>query len=298
MKVFISWSGARSRELAVALSDWFPKVLQHVEPWVSSASIPKGANWITELNAGLADCNFAVVCLTAENRDSLWLNYESGAISSAIQARVCPVLLDLEPAEVRAPLSHFQVTKLTVEEVTSLMESMHSASAGNPRVDVAAAVQQWWPGLEHAIDQIPDNPPAGAGTAAAAAPDQGASEPAPPEVSLEDRYAEVLTKLQEIEFAVTASHMVSPVGTRAAQIGEHLFGLAKSLGLGAPIIASRTRSVLVLFDDALPEPLPDELYGTCQAASTQLEGTIYLLSKPAGRDAVEFRMGTCSEPPF
>ena len=36
MHVFISWSGERSKALAVALRDWLPLVLHYVEPWVFS----------------------------------------------------------------------------------------------------------------------------------------------------------------------------------------------------------------------------------------------------------------------
>ena len=42
MKVFISWSGTRSKALANALHKWLPMVLQYVEPWVSDSDIDAG----------------------------------------------------------------------------------------------------------------------------------------------------------------------------------------------------------------------------------------------------------------
>ena len=39
MKIFISWSGEQSREMAEALRDWIPDVLPEAEPWMSVADI-------------------------------------------------------------------------------------------------------------------------------------------------------------------------------------------------------------------------------------------------------------------
>jgi hypothetical protein len=45
MKVFISWSGTRSKELANALRDWLPLALSYVKPWVSDKDIGAGDRW-------------------------------------------------------------------------------------------------------------------------------------------------------------------------------------------------------------------------------------------------------------
>jgi hypothetical protein len=37
MKVFLSWSGNRSKMLANTLREWLPLVLHYLEPWVSQA---------------------------------------------------------------------------------------------------------------------------------------------------------------------------------------------------------------------------------------------------------------------
>lgn len=42
MKIFISWSGTRSRAMAVALRNWLPDVVQAFKPFMSEEDIEKG----------------------------------------------------------------------------------------------------------------------------------------------------------------------------------------------------------------------------------------------------------------
>jgi TIR domain len=45
MKVFISWSGDYSRQLAAAIDWWLPKVLNQVEVYFSDIDIEVGSRW-------------------------------------------------------------------------------------------------------------------------------------------------------------------------------------------------------------------------------------------------------------
>ena len=42
MKVFIGWSGERSKALAQSLHDWIPLVLHNVEPWFRRLILKRG----------------------------------------------------------------------------------------------------------------------------------------------------------------------------------------------------------------------------------------------------------------
>src|SRR5579871_1905939 len=116
MKIFISWSGERSREVAQALKESLPLILQYVDAFLSADDIDKGARWSGEIAAKLDACHYGVVCLTPENLDSAWIHFEAGALSKSVSAaRVAPLLLELKKSEVTGPLSQFQLTPATKE---------------------------------------------------------------------------------------------------------------------------------------------------------------------------------------
>ena len=73
MQVFISWSGVRSKEVAVAIADWLSQVIQAVDPWISS-DIDKGARWSPEIAGRLEESKVGIVCLTKENLDNRWIS--------------------------------------------------------------------------------------------------------------------------------------------------------------------------------------------------------------------------------
>jgi len=91
MRVFISWSGELSRQLAEAFRNWLPGALQYVKPYFTPADIEKGAKWATEIANELASSSICLIFLTRENLQSNWIMFEAGAISSTLdKARVCP----------------------------------------------------------------------------------------------------------------------------------------------------------------------------------------------------------------
>jgi hypothetical protein len=104
VKVFISWSGQKSREVAVALRDWLPLVINSVEPFVSSEDINAGTRWQGEIAGALQTTNFGLVCVTRENHGAPWLNFEAGALAKAVDSsRVVPLAIDLKPSDIENP---------------------------------------------------------------------------------------------------------------------------------------------------------------------------------------------------
>ena len=107
MRVFLSWSGERSRLLADALRGWLRPVIQSIDPWMSAEDLSKGTRWGLDLATQLEDTDFGLLCVTRENTDTPWLLFEAGALSKKEQARVIPILLDIEPIQLKGPIRQF-----------------------------------------------------------------------------------------------------------------------------------------------------------------------------------------------
>ncbi len=157
MKVFISWSGEKSRCIGEAFRQWLPNVHQQIEPFFSPSDIEKGARWTTEIETQLQDTRFCVVCLTPEALVSPWINFESGAISKGIgRNRVAPILFNLSKMDVSGPLSLFQLTDFVQSDVKEIVKAINNSfEEGQIRDDLLErAFDRWWPDLEKAIDSI------------------------------------------------------------------------------------------------------------------------------------------------
>ena len=129
MKVFISWSGKTSFEVAKVLKEWIPCVIYNIEPYFSSDDIDKGARWSTDIAKELEAAEFGILCVTKDNLNSEWLNFEAGALSKAIdKSKVCPFLFNLLPSDIsNSPILQFQMTSVDRDDMYKLFKSMNKA---------------------------------------------------------------------------------------------------------------------------------------------------------------------------
>jgi len=159
MKVFISWSGEPSCDLAYILYDWLPKVIQKIEPYVSSKDIKKGEPWFQSISKGLDDASFGIICLTRKNITSPWLNFEAGALFqtvSSLQNKVCPLLLGITPEDLMAsPLGQLQAAKCEKNGIKSLLETLNE-EAGYPisSTTFPDVFETWWPKLDEKLKPL------------------------------------------------------------------------------------------------------------------------------------------------
>lgn len=159
MKVFLSWSKPRSQEVAAALRDWLPDVIQSCEPWMSAEDIEAGQRWSAELEGQLDASVIGIICVTPDNQTEPWLNFEAGAISKKIGAdrlnRVAPYLLGMKKEDLRQPLGQFQAKIADSAGTFELLQMINRAQA-KPLQDqkLKAAFDRWWPQLQTTLEAI------------------------------------------------------------------------------------------------------------------------------------------------
>lgn len=157
MKVFISWSGGDSHSVALILRDWIAVVLPYAQTWVSSEDISKGARWGVELAEELETTNCGIVCLTPFNVTEPWLNFEAGALSKTVErARVYPFLVGFHAQELVGPLSQFQATEFTRNDLQKLVRAINDSAgaAAIPMGQLDRNFQICWPDIDQRLAPI------------------------------------------------------------------------------------------------------------------------------------------------
>lgn len=151
MKIFLSWSGTRSHQVAEALRRWLVLVFPTVDAWMSSHDLKAGDRWTQELASQLANTEFGILCITQESLTSSWLMYEAGALSKSIASgRIVPYLIDLEFSEITGPIAFFQAVKYDKPGTRSLVQAVSAILPENKRTDesIDQIFEATWPLLE------------------------------------------------------------------------------------------------------------------------------------------------------
>jgi hypothetical protein len=188
MKVFISWSGVRSKAVAEALHNWLKDVIQAVDPWLSSEDIRKGKQWSIDLAQQLESTHVGVICLTPENLKAPWLLFEAGALSKLQRekdAHVCTYLINMSYSAVTGPLESFQHTLATREDTLRMVQSINAAmDDGQGRLtenQLERAFERCWSELSQCLETLPEP-----------------QEPIPPPRKSEDMLQELLELVRTI----------------------------------------------------------------------------------------------------
>jgi hypothetical protein len=155
MKVFISWSGETSQQVANLLKEFLACTLSAAKTFLSSTDIRAGSRWSIVLAKELQDTDFGIILLSQDNLSSPWILFESGALSKSIDSgRVCPVLLgDLKATDLTGPLSEFQATNFNKEDICKLVASINSEMSES-KLDTLTfhkVFNKWWPELERDV---------------------------------------------------------------------------------------------------------------------------------------------------
>lgn len=158
MKVFISWSGQLSREIAMCLRDILPLALMRIKFWMSETDIAPGSQWSQEVRRNLSESTVGIICLTPENLDSSWIYYESGALSHAVGNNlVIPYLHDIPAKNLTGPLSLFHSVQADEEGTRKLFQAINNAAAGEDRLserELELSFTNWWSHIKSRLENI------------------------------------------------------------------------------------------------------------------------------------------------
>lgn len=155
MKVFISWSGSLSKQIAECIKKWLPCIVQSADIFFSSDDIEKGENWDSKISEALAESSYGIICLTSENVLAPWVNFEAGAIAKALNSNVATLMINISPSEIKGPLSRYQATKIEREDFFQLISSINSKSDKPISDDVLKnTFNGLWSGIEREIKSI------------------------------------------------------------------------------------------------------------------------------------------------
>ena len=161
MQVFVSWSGDRSHQIAEAIRNWLPKVVQSVKPWMSDEDISAGARWLTEISSTLNNAKIGLICVTPENQHNPWLLFEAGALSKTLeQTCVCPLVFEMTTGQLKGPLTQFQANALDREGIGKVLATINKG-LGDRQLEVRQLdeiLDVWWPKLEEKLKAIPAAP--------------------------------------------------------------------------------------------------------------------------------------------
>ena len=155
MKVFITWSGDKSRLVAEELRKWLPSVIQVVKPYFSPNDVEKGSRWYPDIAKELEESMVGILCVTRENLEAPWLLFEAGALGKNLgKSRVCPLLLGVEPTDLTGPLSQFQGARFNKKEFKAVVDTINKQLVGAKleTTVLTDVFEKWWPDLETAVN--------------------------------------------------------------------------------------------------------------------------------------------------
>lgn len=157
MRVFLSWSGERSKLVAELLDAWLQCVLQALTPWMSSKDIDRGSLWFSEITDQLQNTMVGVICLTQDNKNKPWILFEAGALAKGLPSnRVCTFLIDLQPGDVANPLAQFNHTLPDRAGVWELVRTLNVALKERALKEsiLEEVFDTYWPKFDRRFQEI------------------------------------------------------------------------------------------------------------------------------------------------
>jgi hypothetical protein len=155
MKIFLSWSGHKSKMVARALKSGLEKLSNKCAPWLSDDLTP-GTQWAKELSRHIKQADVAVICLTRRNVSAPWISFEAGVChSSPIEDHlVVPYLLDLDAESLQFPIGLFQAVAADYRGTKALFWSISKKMDIQQKAFETRFEEELWPELESRLRTI------------------------------------------------------------------------------------------------------------------------------------------------
>lgn len=102
-KIFISWSGEKSKIIANKLKNILEKNIFEgtgLTCFVSDVDISSGTDWWNKINRELKSSRMGILCITKENITAPWIYYEAGALT-ARDLPTIPLLISCDIASLK-----------------------------------------------------------------------------------------------------------------------------------------------------------------------------------------------------
>lgn len=150
------------------MKQWVSQVFQGSLVFMSDEDIKAGTNWSERIKKELADTTVGIVCMTPENQDAKWINYEMGALSKEVTdggSRVIPLLIGFaSTAEVGQPAASLNMVMLGQAGFKRIATSLNDISAvKRADADLELVSDMWWdklgPQMEQAAEVAPEAEP-------------------------------------------------------------------------------------------------------------------------------------------
>ncbi len=83
-------------------------------------------DWHSTIKKELIQADCAIIILTRTNIDAPWINFEAGgiAVSSKDERRTIPLLIDVDFADIKSPLKHYQSIVISKPGIKKLIEDV------------------------------------------------------------------------------------------------------------------------------------------------------------------------------
>ena len=156
-KIFISWSGDRSKKVAVVLRKWIRQVIQFLDPWMSSEDIAKGERGFEDIVQNLTESKASIICMTPDNLTSEWVHFESGFIAGKVgKPRLWTFIIGFNPANLTGPLREYQWTACERDDVWKLVKSMNTVRGPEflPEPQLQDVFDTYWEILQAQLNPI------------------------------------------------------------------------------------------------------------------------------------------------